>query len=50
MAPEILAGGTPTTGADIYALGILLYQLVVGDFARPMTADWESAIADTLLR
>ncbi len=50
MAPEVLRGGPLTTAADIYSLGILLYQMVIGDFDRPMTADWESTIADPLLR
>jgi len=50
MAPEVLAGGPLTTGADMYSLGILLYQMAIGDCDRPMTADWESTIADPLLR
>jgi DNA-binding winged helix-turn-helix (wHTH) protein/tetratricopeptide (TPR) repeat protein len=50
MAPEVLAGGAPTTGADIYALGILLYQLVIGDLTRSLTIGWETGIADGLLR
>ena len=29
-APEVLEGKTPTTLADIYALGVMLYQIVVG--------------------
>ena len=30
MAPEILEGRAPTTAADIYSLGVLLYRLVTG--------------------
>jgi serine/threonine protein kinase/DNA-binding winged helix-turn-helix (wHTH) protein len=50
MAPEVLAGGVPTTRADIYALGILLYQLVAGDLSKSLTVGWEADIADPLLR
>ena len=50
MAPEILAGGPPTIAGDVYALGILLYQMIVGDFDRPLVAGWENDVADPLLR
>ena len=35
-APEVLEGKTPTTLADIYALGVVLYQMVVGDLERAL--------------
>jgi DNA-binding winged helix-turn-helix (wHTH) protein len=50
MAPEVLAGGAPTTRADIYALGILLYQLVIADLTKVLTVGWEADIDDPLLR
>ena len=50
MAPEILAGGPPTIAGDVYALGILLYQMIVGDFDRPLVAGWENDVTDPLLR
>ncbi len=50
MAPEVLAGGVPTTAADIYALGILLYQMVTGDLTKPLSVGWEEDVADPLLR
>jgi non-specific serine/threonine protein kinase len=49
-APELLAGGTPTVQADIYALGILLFQLVAGDLRLPLAPGWEARVADPLLR
>jgi len=50
MAPEVFAGAVPTTAADIYALGVLLYQMVVGDLSKPLAVGWEADIADPLLR
>jgi len=50
LAPEILKGQPPTTRSDIYALGVMLYQIVVGDLRRPMTARWDADVEDELLR
>jgi DNA-binding winged helix-turn-helix (wHTH) protein/serine/threonine protein kinase len=50
MAPEVLAGQSPTAAADVYALGVLLYQLAVADFRRPLSPGWEAAVADPLIR
>lgn len=48
-APEILAGGVFTISSDIYALGVLLFQILVGDCKRPFTPGWEQDIDDELL-
>jgi non-specific serine/threonine protein kinase len=50
LAPELIAGGAATVGADLYALGVMLYQIVVGDFRRPLAPGWEREIDDELLR
>ncbi|MBU6400996.1 MAG: protein kinase, partial [Verrucomicrobia bacterium] len=50
MAPELLAGRPATTRSDIYSLGVVLYQLLVGDLTRPVTTDWAQEISDPLLR
>ncbi len=49
LAPELVTGQPPTVRSDLYALGILLYQLLAGDLRRPMAPGWERDIADPLL-
>jgi serine/threonine protein kinase/DNA-binding winged helix-turn-helix (wHTH) protein len=50
MAPEVLSGQSPSASADVYALGVMLYQLTVGDFRKPLAPGWEAEIQDPLLR
>jgi serine/threonine protein kinase/DNA-binding winged helix-turn-helix (wHTH) protein len=50
LAPEVLSGNAATAQADVYALGVMLYQMVVGDFRKPLSPGWEDGVADPLLR
>jgi DNA-binding winged helix-turn-helix (wHTH) protein/serine/threonine protein kinase len=50
IAPELFAGESPGMAADIYALGVILYQFMVGDLRRPLATGWEEHVADPLLR
>jgi len=50
IAPELLSGASPTAASDVYALGVILYQSVIGDFRKPLTAGWEEGIEDPLIR
>lgn len=50
MAPELATGKPISIQSDIYALGVILYQLVVADFTRPLAQGWESGVDDELLR
>ena len=50
MAPELLAGNPASIRSDIYALGVVIFQLLDGDFTQPVTTDWTRRIADPLLR
>jgi eukaryotic-like serine/threonine-protein kinase len=49
IAPELIAGRAASEQSDLYALGIILYQLLVGDLSKPMVAGWERNIDDPLL-
>jgi non-specific serine/threonine protein kinase len=49
-APELSAGRAPTVQADIFALGVMLFQLAAGDFRLPLAPGWEELVADPLLR
>ncbi len=50
MAPELFRGEDASCRSDIYSLGVVLFQCLVGDFSRPITADWAESIEDPLLR
>jgi len=50
LPPEVLAGQPATVQADIYALGIMLYQAVVADWRKPLASGWEREVSDPLLR
>ena len=48
--PELLAGRPFTVLGDIYALGVFMYQMVVGDLERPLAQGWEREILYPVLR
>lgn len=50
LAPELLQGHAPTARSDLYALGVLLYQVVIGDLRKPLAVGWEHDVSDPLLR
>jgi len=50
LAPEVLSGQAPKATADVYSLGVMLYQIVIGDFRRPLAPGWEADVEDPLLR
>jgi len=50
LAPEVLSGQRPTAASDVYALGVMLYQLVAGDFRKPLSPGWEADIVDPIIR
>lgn len=50
LAPEVIARQGATQRSDIYALGVMLYQAIVGDPRRPLAPGWERDVADPLLR
>jgi eukaryotic-like serine/threonine-protein kinase len=50
LAPEVRRGQPFTVQADIYSLGVLLYQVVVGDLQKAFAPQWENEIEDDVLR
>jgi len=50
MAPELLAGKLPSIQSDVFSLGVMLYQVVVGDLETALPTDWEKKVSDPLLR
>ena len=50
MAPELIAGSPASPQSDLYSLGVVLYQLIVGDLSRPLATDWSDDVADVSLR
>lgn len=49
LAPEIIGGAPATIASDLYSLGVMLYQIMVGDLRRPLVPGWERSIEDPLL-
>ena len=49
-APELLAGKSATTASDAYAFGVTAFQLLCGEFSRPLSPGWDELIANPLLR
>lgn len=47
MAPEQLSGGEVTARSDLYAVGLMLYEMLTGQ--RPFTGDSSQAIASARL-
>ena len=50
VAPELFEGKRPTVQSDIYSLGVVLFQIVAGNFRRTIAPGWEREIEDELLR
>lgn len=48
-APEYLTGRPPSILGDVYALGVMLYQMVVANPLAALAPGWEDDIADKLL-
>src|SRR5690606_38471575 len=49
VSPEVVAGGVATQRSDVFSLGVLVYQLLVGDLRRSLAPGWEADLDDPLL-
>jgi WD40 repeat protein/serine/threonine protein kinase/class 3 adenylate cyclase len=49
MAPELIEGKPATTLSDVYALGVMLYQIAAGDFRHAIASGWERDVEDPLI-
>lgn len=45
-APETYRNGGVSRRSDIYSLGVLLYQILISDFSRPLLPDWRQDITN----
>ena len=50
LAPELVKGQAPSTRSDVYALGVVAYQILKGDVMTPVTPNSVDSIEDPLLR
>lgn len=50
LAPELMSGTARTARSDVYALGVLLYQLALSDLGRSLAPGWERDLDDDCLR
>ena len=48
--PEQLTGKVFTMQGDVYSLGVMLYQIIIGDFTRALAPGWEREVKDDILR
>jgi serine/threonine protein kinase/DNA-binding winged helix-turn-helix (wHTH) protein len=49
-APEIGPNTPPLLSADVYALGVILFQILCGDYQKTPYPGWERQIADPVLQ
>jgi hypothetical protein len=49
LAPEVQAGQAGTVQSEVYALGVLLFQMLTAQLQRPLASGWAREIDDSLL-
>ncbi|MCA8900334.1 MAG: winged helix-turn-helix domain-containing protein [Hyphomonas sp.] len=49
IAPELVKGQASSVRSDIYALGLIAWQVLSGEIGAALTTDWDTRIDDPLL-
>ncbi len=47
--PETLAGKPHTIQGDVYAMGVFLYQMAIGDLTKPLAMGWQRDLENEIL-
>lgn len=50
LAPEVQKGQVATLQSDVYSLGVLMYQMVIGSFEVSTTGYWQERMSDKVMR
>lgn len=50
LSPELILGSEASAASDVYALGLIIYQMIVGDLNCVLNRNWENHISNSKLK